>query len=172
VNPVLDQSLQSLLAHCSSHTVFFSILELLLELQHSHEKLSFPANLEKNEAFLDQLFLHRKYSKFQDDHFNYLQELSELETANWKAYLEKIANSEKINFFTRLLLNEKISLNYFKIQTGRYQIKTLKKWCFFTLSKNLEVQPIDQLPLPKLLKEHLTEFVQSAQCIHQKLSPP
>ncbi|WP_342220744.1 hypothetical protein [Rickettsiella endosymbiont of Miltochrista miniata] len=141
--------------------IFFTMLELLLQLQHSNKKfLVSPGYLEKYETFLDEIFLQGKFANFQAGNFNCFQDMTEPEFDHWKAYLAKIANNQKIDFFTKLLLNEEISLSYFKIQIGRYQIKSLKKCCFFTLSKNIRIQQIDQLPLPKLLKENLTEFVQ------------
>lgn len=87
--------------------------------------------------------------------------MNEPEFTDWKTYLAEIKNNEKIKFFTKQLLNEKISLSYFKIQTARYQLKTLKKCCLFAVSKTiLSVQQIDQLPLPRALKENLTEFTE------------
>lgn len=142
--------------------IFFTMLELLLQLQHSNKKFLVSSGcLEKYETFLDEIFLQGKFASFQAGNFNCFQDMTEPEFDHWKAYLAKITNKQKINFFTQLLLNEEISLSYFKTQIGRYQIKSLKKCCFFTLSKNItSAQRIDQLPLPKLLKENLTEFVQ------------
>lgn len=144
------------------HATFFTMLELLLQLQNAYEKFpASPADLEKNQTFLDEVFLHGKYAKFQDANFNLLQGMNEAEFIHWKAYLEEITNNKKIEFFTELLTNEKISLSYFKIQFRRYQLKTLKKCCFFTLSKNIAfLQHIDQLPLPKPLQKSLREFAE------------
>ncbi|MGC1854050.1 MAG: hypothetical protein WA659_01560 [Candidatus Aquirickettsiella sp.] len=155
MNPNTDKSF-----HCPTHATFFIMLKLLLQLQACNRRsLAASAELEKNEAFLDEIFLHGKYANFQDGNFNYLQ-ISNPEFTHWKAYLADIANKEKIKFFSQLLLTEKISLTYYKIQTGRYQIKTLKKCCFFTLAKNVHIQQIDQLSLPKPLKENLTAFAE------------
>lgn len=167
-----DKSSQSFLTNYPPHTAFFTMLELFLQLQHSNRKfLASADDLEKNETFLDEIFLHGKYANPQDGNFNYLRDMTEPEFAHWKAYLAEIANNKKIKFFTEQLFNEKISLSYFKIQTERYQIKTLKKCCFFTLSKNiLSVRQIDQLPLPNQLKENLTEFAEQ-QTISTLLAP-
>lgn len=147
------------LSNCA-HATFFTLLKLFLQIQSQLPASS--AELErKNEAFLDEIFLQGKYANFQDSHFNYLLNISEAEFNQWKTYLAEIENNKKINFFTAQLFDENISLRYFKIQMERYQLQTLKKYCFFTLSKNLSsLQGINQLPLPKLLKEELTAVAQ------------
>lgn len=166
--PILYKLSLAPLSSCDTHADFFAILELFLKIQNQFP--AFSVDLEKNETFLDEIFLHGKYTNFQNGQFNYLQNISEAEFIQWKTYLAEIKNNKKINFFTEQLFNENISLNYFKIQTERYQLKSLKKCCFFTLSENLvSVQKIDHLPLPKLLKENLTEFAkQHAIPAHRK----